>query len=106
MSIPVPLPELAQALARYGLAYLLTAGAQGAPRALAVQPRLADGELLVAGLGQRARAHVEARPEVALIWPPLQEGGHSLIVDGQARVDGDQLRIQPLHAVLHRPAPR
>lgn len=105
MSIPVELPRLGETLARYGFAYLLTHGAQGAPRALAVRPVLRDGLLWVDGAGERTRAGVRAQPAVGLVWPPSGEGEYSLIVDGQASVVGGQLQITPTHAVLHRPAP-
>lgn len=105
MSIPVELAELGATLARYGFAYLLTHGAQGAPRALAVRPVLRDGVLCVDGAGERTRAGVLAHPAVGLVWPPPGADGYSLIVDGQASVVGAQLQVTPTHAVLHRPAP-
>lgn len=105
MSIAVELAQLGETLARYGFAYLLTHGAQGAPRAFAVRPVLQDGVLCIDGVGARTRANAQAHPAVGLVWPPPAEGGYSLIVDGQASVLGEQLRVQPGHAVLHRPAP-
>jgi len=105
MSIPVELTSLAGALARYRFAYLMTGSAEGAPHAVAVQAALQGGELVVDGVGRRTHANALERPAVALVWPPADEGGYSLIVDGRARAAGGQLRIQPLRAVLHRPAP-
>lgn len=102
MSIPVPLAELAEAMGRYGFAYLLTADG-GRPHAVAVTPVI-DGEDLVTSAGRRTCAHASAQPEVALVWPPTEAGGYSLIVDGTASVSGEQVRIRPSHAVLHRPA--
>lgn len=104
MSIPVPLAELAEAMARYGFAYLLTADG-GRPHAVAVNPVI-EGDELVMGGGRRTRAHAGAQPEVALVWPPVEVGGYSLIVDGSATVEGEQVRVRPSHAVLHRPADR
>lgn len=111
MSIPVDLTELPQTLGSYDFAYLLSASATngGAPRVLAVRPRLRDGVLHVSGLGERSCASIAQRPAVNLTWPPQQEDGYSLIVDGTATLDTDQpgsVRIAPGHAVLHRPAPR
>ena len=105
MSIPVELSDLAQALARYRFAYLMTAGAQGSPHAVAVNPVLQGGELVIGGAGRRTRANAQERPTVGLVWPPAQEDDYSLIVDGEARMVGEQLHIQPQRAVLHRPAP-
>jgi hypothetical protein len=104
MSIPVELPKLGEAMARYRFAYLLTAGERGAPHALAVTPLLQGGELVVNEAGRRTRDNAQQRPDVALVWPPLSESDYSLIVDGQAVVAGAGLRIAPVRAVLHRPA--
>jgi len=105
MSIPVELTGLPQAMARYRFAYLLTGGAQGAPHAVAVTPVLENGVLVIEGVGRRSRANLLERPAVGLVWPPLSVSEHSLIVDGQAAMDGDTLRITPTRAVLHRPVP-
>ena len=105
MSIPVELSDLAQTLARYRFAYLLTGSDQGAPRAIAITPVPDGATLLVQGVGQRTTQNLQARAEVALVWPPLGAGDYSLIVDGTARIEGDRVRITPARAVLHRPAP-
>ncbi|MFT3819148.1 MAG: hypothetical protein QM750_16155 [Rubrivivax sp.] len=106
MSIAVELSNLADALARYRFAYLMTASAnEGAPHAVAVSPRLQDGALWIDGAGRRTRDNAAQRPAVGLVWPPAVESDYSLIVDGQAAVDGERLRITPTRAVLHRPAP-
>jgi hypothetical protein len=105
MSIPVELSKLAEAIARYRFAYLLTSSERGAPHALAVTPLLQGGELVVNKTGRRTRDNAQQRPDVALVWPPQTESDYSLIVDGHAVVSGDGLRITPARAVLHRPAP-
>lgn len=106
MSIPVELRGLGEAIARYRFAYLLTAGAGAAPHAVAVTPVLREGELLLSAPGRRSRANVLAQPRVSLVWPPESADDYSLIVDGEAALDGETLRIHPERAVLHRPAPR
>lgn len=105
MSIPVELSDLAQAMARFRFAYLLTGTDHGAPHAIAVTPALQDGLLVIEGIGRRTGRNLQARAEVALVWPPLLAADYSLIVDGTARTEGEQIRIQPTRAVLHRPAP-
>lgn len=113
MSIPVPLDELEQQLAGYGVAYLLTVGESHRPHAVAVRPMLAGGRLSVPGPGRRTTANVLARPDVTVLWPPVEPGGYTLILDGHAdasAVDpqsgGGDLQVRPSHAVLHRPADR
>lgn len=104
MSIPVDLDRLADTLADYRFAYLLTTGEDLRPHAVMATPQLRDGRLHVAGAGRRTRANAQARPAIALIWPPEQDTGYSLIVDGDAVVDGEVLAVTPRRAVLHRPA--
>ncbi len=105
MSIPVELPELAQAMTRYRFAYLLTGTDHGAPHAVAVSPVLHAGVLTIQGVGRRTGKNLASRPEVGLVWPPADAAGYSLIVDGTASVVGEQIHIQPTRAVLHRSAP-
>ena len=105
MSIPVELSDMATAMARYRFAYLLTGADQGAPHAIAVTPTLDGSTLVVQGVGRRTGKNLQTRAEVALVWPPLEAADYSLIVDGSASVAGDQVRIVPARAVLHRPAP-
>lgn len=106
MSIPVALEEVARTAADYGFAYLLTSvEAGGAPHAVAVQPKVGKDGIRVIELGRRTLANAAACSAVALIWVPSSIDQYSLIVDGTARADGDGLLIEPVRAVLHRPAP-
>jgi hypothetical protein len=57
-------------------------------------------------VGATARGNVGMRPSVSVLWPPQEPGGFSLIVDGEARLDGDDhVVISVTGAVLHRYAP-
>ncbi|HET8615178.1 MAG TPA: hypothetical protein VFL94_06605 [Actinomycetales bacterium] len=109
MSIPVPLAELAETMQRYPFGYLLTVS-EG-ERVHAVQASAAvDGDRLrVPSLGRRTLANCTERPSVTLLWPPVDEGGYSLIVDGQAEPSDGGVLVSPSRAVLHRagvmPAP-
>lgn len=110
MSIPVDLDRLAEVLARYGFAYLVTIGDDGRPHLVAVSPVLTDGVLTVGELGRTTTRNLTARPQVTLVWPPQAAGDYSLIVDGTGVVegtgvvDGPALRATAVRAVLHRPA--
>ena len=95
--------ELARVVAEYSFAYLMTVTADGRPHAVAVQPRLAGGVLQVAELGNRSLTNAQERPRVSLLWPPADIDGYSLIVDGEAQVDGGGLQLTPTRAVRHRP---
>lgn len=111
MSIPVPLDELAAALASRGAGYLLTSTGSQRPHvmhlhfAIGTEGRLA----LRAEVGRSARANIGAQPAVSLLWPATPDHEYSLIVDAEAIVediDGTAVAvITPTGAILHRPAP-
>lgn len=103
MSIPVPLTELAATLAAYPWGYLVTVGDDMRAHSLAV-PTNYDGSSLHAAGGRTARRNISARPEVTMVFPHPSAGEFSLIVDGTAAEDGDDVVVVPSHAVLHRPA--
>ena len=105
MSIAVDIAGLADAVAQFNLAYLLTVGTDGRAHAIASRPQLAEGRFTLTGLGRRSRGNVGQRPAVTLLWPPRDADGYSLIVDGDATLVDDVLTITPTRAVLHRPGP-
>jgi len=103
MSIAVPLDELAERLSEFPWGYLVTVRDDGRAQTLAVPTSFVDGAL-VATVGQRGAANASARPNVTMAFPGPTGRDLSLIVDGDAQVDGDQIRITPTWAVLHRAA--
>ena len=104
MSIPVEVEALERVLPAYGAGYLITVGAGGAPKVVTVEPTVVAGAVVVADVGRGPLANVASRPVVTLVFPPREEKGFTLLVDGTAAPDGDDLRIDPASAVLHRPA--
>jgi hypothetical protein len=110
MSIAVPIPELFDGLDRWGFCYLLTVSDDERPHLLALRPTVVgDGEHRVlrfdAG-GGRACRNAAARPAISLVFPPAADSdGFSLVVDGEATVEGVLIELRPTWAVLHRPAP-
>jgi hypothetical protein len=105
VSISVALDELADAVGRQApFAYLLTVSDDGRVHPIAVTLAVGAGELRC-NAGGRSRTNAQARPAISLVWPPLETGGYSLIVDGDASIDGETVVIHPTGAVLHRPAP-
>ncbi len=104
VSIPVAIDELRSESGRYGFAYLLTVSDDQRPHIVATHAEWA-GDVLVMSVGRGTAANATARPEVTLCFPPVEDGGYSLIVDGGATVDRDGvLTFTPRSAVLHRPA--
>jgi len=103
MSVPVEVRELEDQIEQFGTTpYLLTVDDYGRPHAVAVRVSWVGGGLVCQG-GQRTLAHAEARPAVTMLWPPFEEGGYSLIVDGEATVADGKVALRPSSAVLHRP---
>jgi hypothetical protein len=105
MSITVDLHELRDVAAHQApFAYLLTVSDDRRPHAVAIRPEVGDAEITLEA-GRSSCANAAARPDVSLLWPPLTHDDYSLIVDGQAVVDGSSVRLVPTRAVRHRPAP-
>jgi hypothetical protein len=110
MSVEVPIPQLFDEVGDWGFAYLLTVSDGERPHLLALHPVVhGDGATRVlrfdAG-GGRACRNATARPQVTLVFPPREgASGMSLVVDGDATVDGAHVDVRPTWAVLHRAAP-
>jgi hypothetical protein len=104
MSIPVPLAELAKTMAGYPLGYLLTVSDGERVHAVQVSAAVYGERLRVPRLGRRSLTNVAQQSLVTLLWPPTEDGGYSLIVDGEAEVVDDGVLVTPSRAVLHRAA--
>ena len=108
MSIAVGLDELRARIDEFTTeAYVLTVSDDGRAHSVAVSVAW-DGDELVISAGGTTRRNANARPLVALLWPPTTRGEFSLIVDATAsRVDDDAevVVLELTRAVLHRPAP-
>ncbi|HET7721035.1 MAG TPA: pyridoxamine 5'-phosphate oxidase family protein [Acidimicrobiales bacterium] len=106
MSVPVDLDDLAARLAEHRFAYLVTVGDDRRAHVVAATPVLEGGHLVIGGLGRHSTANAAANAGVTLVWPPVTDGGYSLIVDGTAAVTGEAtVAVVPAKAILHRPAP-
>jgi hypothetical protein len=108
MSIPVALEKLRAEAERYGATpYLLTVSDDGRPHSVSVAANWRAGAF-VAKTGKRTAANAASRRLVSLLWAPIEPGGYSLIVDGEASVEGAgddaQVVVRPTRGVLHRPA--
>jgi hypothetical protein len=105
VSVQVDVGELADRIAEFGFAYLVTVGDDHRAHLVAVLPVLGGGSLVVGGLGRHSIANATGNPAVTLVWPPTEDGGYSLIVDGTATVaDASSVQVEPTKAILHRPA--
>lgn len=103
MSKPVDMQALANAVADFGSAYLITVAVGDSIHTSVVHPIIEAENVCVPAPSSRVQANTAHRPKVSLVWPPREPNGYSLIVDGAARLEGDNLRIIPSRAILHRP---
>jgi len=105
VSVAVAIERLREEVARYGpTAFILTVSDDGRPHAVSATVAW-EGDDLLGGCGRSTAAYAAARPEISLLWPPVEPGGYSLIVDGTASVVDQEVRLRPSRAVLHRSAP-
>jgi hypothetical protein len=105
VSVPVAIDRLREEVSRFGEhPFILTVSDTGRPHAVSATVAW-DGDELIGGCGRSTAANAGARPEISLLWPPVEAGGYSLIVDGTASVDEQQIRLRPAKAVLHRSGP-
>ncbi|MBE6483132.1 MAG: hypothetical protein E7Z94_12315 [Actinomyces ruminicola] len=107
MTIPVPDEALLAVLDRFGSAVMVTPRPDGWSRVLTVDAR-AEGtaggvEVVIVAPHPAGLRRVAENPLVTLVWPSPVHHGHSLVLDGWGRVDGEDIRVRPDHAVLHRP---
>lgn len=105
----VDLQALADALADYPYAYLITVDDGYRVHTVTVEPQLRETILDVGLIGGRTRNNLAQRADVTLLWPPAEPGGYSLIVDGTAEVteagaETARLTVVPTRALLHRDA--
>ncbi|MEO8692806.1 MAG: hypothetical protein ABI658_04765 [Acidimicrobiales bacterium] len=106
MSIAVALDHLGDEMARFGAsAFVLTTSDDGRPHISHVVVTH-DGGVLTCTVGRRSAENAATRAQIAVLWPPHEADGFSLIVDADAAVEGSQLRMTPTKAVLHRPVPQ
>lgn len=103
MSIPVALPDLAEALERFGSGFLLTTAGERI-KVVVVDPVVEGSSLRIADPGGGTRANLAANPLLTLTYAPLTQRDFALIVDGTGRIEGSDVVVTPTGAVLHRPA--
>src|SRR5205814_3208403 len=84
VSVPVALERLRDEVATYGsAAFVITVSDDGRPHVVSTRVSWNDDELIVAA-GRHTLANAGARATATLLWPPVETGGYSLIVDGES----------------------
>ncbi len=102
MSIPVEIGDLKGALADFGSGYLLST-TDGRVKVVTIDPEYDGASLLVAGPGRGTLANLAGNAAVTVVFPPVEPKGYTLLVDGVAEITGEDVRVTPGTAVLHRP---
>lgn len=102
MSVLVDLADLPKTLADFGRGYLLTSK-DGRVKAVSVRTVVTGDCLSISSPGRGSVANVDANPSITLLFAPADGEGMTLLVDGTAVVDGEDVRITPTGAVLHKP---
>jgi len=110
MSVEVSIERLFNEVGEWGFCYLLTVSDDERPHLLALRPQIIGADegqrLRLDAGGGRACRNAAARSSVSLVFPPSEHSdGMSLVVDGNASVDGSNVDVEPIWAVLHRAAP-
>src|SRR5215468_8784630 len=100
MSVVVDLADLPEQLAAFDRGYLLTTR-DGLVKAVSARAVVQEGTLRVPAPGRGSVANVGANPPVTLLFPPLEQPGMTLLVDGTGVADGDDGVVTPTGAVLH-----
>ena len=104
MSISVQLDELGSQMEKYGMsAYLLTVN-ENITTHIANQTFSIVNSKLECPLSRSAERNVALHPKVSILWPAYEIDGYSMIVDGYCSRSQNLLIIEPVSAVLHRPA--
>ncbi|WP_028644939.1 hypothetical protein [Nocardioides sp. URHA0020] len=104
MSVLVDLADLPQRLQEFDRGYLLTTK-DDTVKAVSVRAVAEDASLRIDTPGRGSITNVGVNPVVTVLFPPLADPGMSLLVDGTAVADGDDVIVTPTGAVLHRPVP-
>lgn len=94
--------SLADSFSDYPFTYLVTVNEKMRSHVVPVTAELRAGEVIVSGVGKRSLANVAFQESVSLVSPPTRPDGYSLIIDGDAKVVGDDLQLTLTRAVLHR----
>lgn len=101
MSVLVDLADLPKTLDDFDRGYLLTSK-DGLVKVVSARAVVAGEALVIACPGRGSVANVGANPRVTLLFPPPTGTGMSLLVDGTAAVEGEDVHVTPTGAVLHK----
>ena len=109
MSIKVEPTLIGEHVAGREFVYLITHNGERS-HVVALRPDLNNDIARFANTGRTPLANVAANSSVTLTWPPCdstqthEHSKYSLVADGIAVVEGDEVLVTITNAVFHRPA--
>jgi len=109
LSIKVEPTLIGEHVAGREFVYLITHNGERS-HVVALRPDLNNDIARFANTGRTPLANVAANSSVTLTWPPCdstqthEHSKYSLVADGIAVVEGDEVLVTITNAVFHRPA--
>ena len=109
MSIKIEPTLIGEHLAGREFVYLISSSNERS-HVVALRPVLTNNIARFANTGRTPLANVAANSSVTLTWPPCdstqthEHSKYSLVADGIAVVEGDEVLVTITNAVFHRPA--
>ena len=109
LSIKIEPTLIGEHLAGREFVYLIT-NSNERSHVVALRPMLTNSIARFANTGRTPLANVAANSSVTLTWPPCdstqthEHAKYSLVADGVATVEGEELVVMITNAVFHRPA--
>ena len=109
MSVKIEPTLIGEHLAGREFVYLIT-NSNDRSHVVALRPVLTNNIARFANTGRTPLAYVAANSSVTLTWPPCdstqthEHSKYSLVADGVATIDGDEITVTITNAVFHRPA--
>ena len=109
MSVKVEPTHIVEHLAGREFVYLIT-NSNERSHVVALRAELVGNEARFTNTGRTPLANVVANSSVTLTWPPCdstqthEHAKYSLVADGEATIEGDELLVRITNAVFHRPA--
>ena len=109
MSIKIEPTLIGEHVAGREFVYLITHNGERS-HVVALRPDLKNDIARFANTGRTPLANVAANSSVTLTWPPCdstqthEHAKYSLVADGIATIEGDEVLVAITNAVFHRPA--
>ena len=109
LSVKIEPRDISAHLAGREFVYLITNSSERS-HVVALRPGLSHDTARFANTGRTPLANVAVNSSVTLTWPPCdstqshEHAKYSLIADGVATIDGEEILVTITNAVFHRPA--